>query len=97
MFSSDSRFSWLLSYQHLALSSCSAQCILESFSGKKKTQNFIGLKFWEQTKILSLLFSKSLTFSFFLNEQQCSLKEFMPSWGVEHFGYKELFLLVPSK
>lgn len=30
---------------------------------------------------------------FFLHEQKCSLKEFVPSWRVEHFGY-ECFLLV---
>lgn len=54
MFSSDCSFSWLLLYQHLALSSCSTQCILESFSGKNT--NLCRLRFWLQTMILFVLF-----------------------------------------
>lgn len=62
MFSSDSSFSWLLLYQHLALSSCSAQRILESFSGKKNPPQH--LDFWEQRFFLYFS-SESSTFTFF--------------------------------
>ena len=77
MFSSDSSFSWLLLYQHLALSSCSAQFILESFSGKKRPKPPQDLDFGSRQRFFLYFFPKSLTFSFFLREQKCSLKEFV--------------------
>lgn len=93
MFSCDSSFSWLLLYQHLALFSSVylyAQCVLESFSGKKPS---IGLRFLGTDKdSFCTFFPKPLRFFSAWTEMF-----FEGIYTIIHFGSEEVFLLVLSK